>query len=364
MGLKMKEVCHRTGLTDRAVRYYIDSGLLSPSTTENYNGRKNYEFSQADIAMLQVVKTLRAAGFSVEQIKSLQCAEDVRDIVRARMADMDSEDAQNEQWRCLLQKADIRRAVSFEELTVILSSCTVEKQLSEEDVPPDDTFAQHVRAYSWKFGIVLLVTVVWCCIFADWRLAVAMAVLAAVMLVLLMKAAHKWRVLVTVAVLVALVAPRVIGCAVHEPKDTDALTHELMSAVAWEDAAFLKQNDFFATNDTSYRYLKEDYTPAWAYDNQNDVAESCLVVDVHVAQTMDDGMLARYDKHGDIYVREKVTVGYDSPFAWWIGLPHHIERRYEYVIGDRYITVYEANRESWDTIYFEEFLANLLKAET
>ena len=51
--MKIKAVCEATGLTDRTVRYYIEEGLLSPKYTENYLGRKNYDFSQQDIKNLK-----------------------------------------------------------------------------------------------------------------------------------------------------------------------------------------------------------------------------------------------------------------------------------------------------------------------
>ena len=43
--MKMKEVCEKTGLTDRAVRLYIENGLVSPKYNENYMGRRNIDFS-------------------------------------------------------------------------------------------------------------------------------------------------------------------------------------------------------------------------------------------------------------------------------------------------------------------------------
>ena len=42
--MKIKEVIEKTGLTDRAVRLYIDEGLTSPSIEESYNGRKSIDF--------------------------------------------------------------------------------------------------------------------------------------------------------------------------------------------------------------------------------------------------------------------------------------------------------------------------------
>ena len=70
--MKMKEVISLTGLTDRAVRLYMEKGLVTPPYTENYNGRKNYDFSPQDIACLQNIALLRRAGFSIAEIQRMQ----------------------------------------------------------------------------------------------------------------------------------------------------------------------------------------------------------------------------------------------------------------------------------------------------
>ncbi len=70
--MKMKEVLERTGLTDRAVRLYIANGLVAPECSRGYTGRNNYEFSEADVEILQKIALLRKADFSLEQIKQLQ----------------------------------------------------------------------------------------------------------------------------------------------------------------------------------------------------------------------------------------------------------------------------------------------------
>lgn len=69
--MKIKAVCVETGLSDRAIRYYIDEGLISPNYTENYLGRKNYDFTQEDIAALKHIATLRSFDFTVEEIRSM-----------------------------------------------------------------------------------------------------------------------------------------------------------------------------------------------------------------------------------------------------------------------------------------------------
>lgn len=69
--MKIKAVCEQTGLTDRAIRFYIDEGLLAPACSENYLGRKTYDFSGQDVDRLNHIAVLRKFGFSVAQIKAI-----------------------------------------------------------------------------------------------------------------------------------------------------------------------------------------------------------------------------------------------------------------------------------------------------
>lgn len=68
---KMKEVCQRTGLTEKAVRLYMDQGLISPKV-ENGVHRNAYYFSEEDIVILQDIAVLRGAGFGIADIKHMQ----------------------------------------------------------------------------------------------------------------------------------------------------------------------------------------------------------------------------------------------------------------------------------------------------
>lgn len=69
--MKIKEVIEKTKLTDRAIRLYIENGLVHPRFTENYNGRKNIDFTEDDLKTLQNIATLRKADFSIAEIKSI-----------------------------------------------------------------------------------------------------------------------------------------------------------------------------------------------------------------------------------------------------------------------------------------------------
>lgn len=70
MAVKMKEVCAKTGLTERAVRFYVQEGLVSPAS-QRRGGRTWLDFSEGDIARLKAVAALRKAGFTLEEIRSM-----------------------------------------------------------------------------------------------------------------------------------------------------------------------------------------------------------------------------------------------------------------------------------------------------
>lgn len=74
--MRMKDIIGRTGLTDRAVRLYIEEGLLSPSAESDYTGRRSFDFSEEDVRQLETIAILRRAGFSIADIREMQTSPD------------------------------------------------------------------------------------------------------------------------------------------------------------------------------------------------------------------------------------------------------------------------------------------------
>ena len=70
--MQMKEICEKTRLTDRAVRLYIENGLLSPAIESNYAGRRSIRFSEEDVEILTAIASLRKAEFSLSDILQMQ----------------------------------------------------------------------------------------------------------------------------------------------------------------------------------------------------------------------------------------------------------------------------------------------------
>lgn len=69
--MKIKDVCNETKLTDKSVRFYIESGLINPEYSENYAGRRNYSFSENDVEALKKIALLRQYNFSINEIKQI-----------------------------------------------------------------------------------------------------------------------------------------------------------------------------------------------------------------------------------------------------------------------------------------------------
>lgn len=68
--MKISEVSRRTGLTKRAIRYYLEAGLISPRIYEK-NGKEFRDYSEEDIRLLEAIAGLRRAGFSIGQIRAV-----------------------------------------------------------------------------------------------------------------------------------------------------------------------------------------------------------------------------------------------------------------------------------------------------
>jgi MerR family transcriptional regulator, repressor of the yfmOP operon len=70
------EVCQRTGLTQRALHYYDEIGLLVPS--ERLNGGQRL-YSAADLDRIERIKNLkRLLGLSLSEIKRMLDADEAR----------------------------------------------------------------------------------------------------------------------------------------------------------------------------------------------------------------------------------------------------------------------------------------------
>lgn len=83
------EVGERTGLTERALRFYEEQGLINPRRTQG--GRRIY--GTAELTTLHHITILKRAGFSLSHIKQLldTASLDGQEIIKAQIASLELE---------------------------------------------------------------------------------------------------------------------------------------------------------------------------------------------------------------------------------------------------------------------------------
>lgn len=87
--MTMAEAQERSGLTRKAIRYYIEAGLIDPPQGEN----GYYEFGDAHIARLRLIRALRDLGVPVSTLKTYVAGERGLRSVLAERAEALSEEA-------------------------------------------------------------------------------------------------------------------------------------------------------------------------------------------------------------------------------------------------------------------------------
>lgn len=91
------EICQKTGLSPRTVRYYEELGLL-PGVRRRSGGRRTY--GRDELERLRFIKRLKALGLSLAEIKDLNqvhaisrstgaMLERLQELLRRRLAELD-----------------------------------------------------------------------------------------------------------------------------------------------------------------------------------------------------------------------------------------------------------------------------------
>ena len=155
--MKMKEICEATGLTERAVRFYVQEQLLTPHA-QRRGGRTWLDFSAADVERLQAIAVLRRAGFTIEEIRSMSLdfqknAPDAAFALRRRLREaIDSYER--------LSSVDTVQADSLEHYAALL-----EEEVRRQPVPPSDQVRYCLSGWSDKIEWLCMLSMVylfWC----------------------------------------------------------------------------------------------------------------------------------------------------------------------------------------------------------
>ncbi len=133
--MKIKTVIEITGLTDRAIRLYIDNGLIAPEITENHAGRKNIEFSESDVALLKKIALLRKAGFAIADIRALLSDENqARCVVSAFIENTETEIENKAEIVARLKSIEADSAINADTVCEALSATVSAAKVPDEDM--------------------------------------------------------------------------------------------------------------------------------------------------------------------------------------------------------------------------------------
>ena len=156
--MKIKEVISQTGLTDRAIRLYIENGLVTPENQKSYTGRNNYNFTQADIECFEQIALLRKADFSLEQIKTLKLGgESAREVLLEYLS------AKQESVAMGQKIVEALKDFPAEETVTVESVCKKIKESIEDTPLPDadrkPTKAERVEKWLMRIPAIILLAV-------------------------------------------------------------------------------------------------------------------------------------------------------------------------------------------------------------
>lgn len=159
--MKIREAIEKTGLTDRAVRFYIDEGLVLPDIEESYSGRKSIDFSEKDVERLNNVAMLRKAGFSIADIKSIvDDNSTARDIVKNFIEQTEKNIKHETEIVEKLKEISFDDEVTIEKICTSLSASVEEKQVPKEDIKLTAT-EKTLKIFSIMIAGSLLINAAW-----------------------------------------------------------------------------------------------------------------------------------------------------------------------------------------------------------
>ncbi|MCL6457873.1 MAG: MerR family transcriptional regulator [Gorillibacterium sp.] len=135
--MKIKEVCKRTGLTERTIRFYVEENLIHPQMNL-INLREYRDYSEEDIAELMTIADLRKLFFTLDEIKEMkQTPSAIADVVAAYKLKLKNDATAKASIVEILDTIDLSLLSDVDTLAARLSSVSVSLSLPERDIKPD-----------------------------------------------------------------------------------------------------------------------------------------------------------------------------------------------------------------------------------
>ena len=130
--MKIGEVAKRTGLTEKAIRVYVDNGLVTPNV-EQTTHRNSYDFTEANVRELERIGIFRKAGFSIFEISVIQREpERLPELIRSKRESLEIEVEFRERVQEVLNRLDTEEMGNPNKLAEALRPAVEERKLTTD----------------------------------------------------------------------------------------------------------------------------------------------------------------------------------------------------------------------------------------
>lgn len=132
--MKMKELCRRTGLTERAVRLYEQKGLVAPGA----EGKGGREYGREEQRRLMQIGLLRKFQFSLEEIgQMLRMPEQIGQLCRLHLQQLEQTSAETQRAAAVLKAVQPEQYRDMGQLADALGAVAAEQKLPLPGRGPD-----------------------------------------------------------------------------------------------------------------------------------------------------------------------------------------------------------------------------------
>ncbi len=141
--MKIGEVAKRTGLTEKAIRVYVDNGLVTPNV-EQTTHRNSYDFTEANVRELERIAIFRKAGFSIFEISVIQREPHrLPELIRTKRESLEIEVEFRERVQEVLNRLDTEEMGNPNRLAEALRPAVEERKLTTDK-----------GSRRWKFVVI------------------------------------------------------------------------------------------------------------------------------------------------------------------------------------------------------------------
>jgi len=133
--MRIKEVSLKTGLTEKAIRLYIENGLIHPHVEAGIH-RNAYTFSETDVRELEEISVFRKAGFSIFEISLMkEMPEKLPELLDKKLMSLEMEIEEKKSVKEAISRLEVHELGNASQIADSLRSAIKRDDELKETVP-------------------------------------------------------------------------------------------------------------------------------------------------------------------------------------------------------------------------------------